>query len=71
MIYQTDRRRASVGGGFEAVRDLITTYAPLLFMDVPLLAMLFLTNFLILFGPMILLGPGRSKITSRATRTGA
>ncbi len=62
MIYQSlSGGDASVGGGLDAVLTVITTYAPIAFMYAPILVMLFLINFLILFGPMILLGAGQIK----------
>jgi ATP-dependent Zn protease len=62
MIYQSlSGGDASVGGGLDAVLTVITTYAPIAFMYAPILVMLFLINFLILFGPLILLGAGQIK----------
>jgi cell division protease FtsH len=62
MIYQSlSGGDASVGGGLDAVLTVISTYAPVAFMYAPILVMLFLINFLILFGPLILLGAGQIK----------
>ena len=51
----------SVAGGLDAVLTVVKTYAPVAFMYVPILLILFLVNFLILFGPMIILGAGQIK----------
>jgi cell division protease FtsH len=62
MVYQSfSGGDASVGGGLDAVLTVVTTYAPVAFMYAPILVMLFLINFLILFGPLIILGAGQIK----------
>jgi ATP-dependent Zn protease len=47
---------ASVSGGIDTIGDVILQYGPLVFAYLPLLVMFFFINFLILFGPMLILG---------------
>jgi ATP-dependent Zn protease len=47
---------ASVSGGIDTIGDVILQYGPLIFAYLPLLVMFFFINFLILFGPMLILG---------------
>ncbi|MGH2968199.1 MAG: AAA family ATPase, partial [Solirubrobacteraceae bacterium] len=47
---------ASVAGSIETMGDLFTAFAPLMLQYVPIISVLFLANFLILFGPLLLLG---------------
>jgi cell division protease FtsH len=62
MVYQAfSGGDASVAGGLDAVLTVVSTYAPIAFMYAPILVMLFLINFLILFGPLIVLGAGQIK----------
>ena len=46
----------SVGGSIETMGDLFTAFAPLVLQYVPIITVLFFANFLILFGPLLLLG---------------
>jgi ATP-dependent Zn protease len=46
----------SVGAGISAIGDLLSTYGPTVFAYLPILVLFFLINFLILFGPMLILG---------------
>jgi ATP-dependent Zn protease len=47
---------ASIGGSIETMGDLFAAFAPLLLQYVPIITVLFFANFLILFGPLLLLG---------------
>ena len=47
---------ASVGGSIETMGDLFAAFAPLMLQYVPIITVLFFANFLILFGPLLLLG---------------
>ncbi|HET8952382.1 MAG TPA: AAA family ATPase [Solirubrobacteraceae bacterium] len=47
---------ASVGGSIQTMGDLFAAFAPLLLQYVPIITVLFFANFLILFGPLLLLG---------------
>jgi ATP-dependent Zn protease len=46
----------SVGGSIDTMGDLFTALAPMLLQYIPIISVLFFANFLILFGPMLLLG---------------
>ena len=46
----------SVGGSIETIGDLFTAFAPMLLQYIPIITVLFFANFLILFGPLLLLG---------------
>jgi cell division protease FtsH len=46
----------SIGGSIETMGDLFAAFAPLLLQYVPIITVLFFANFLILFGPLLLLG---------------
>src|SRR5690242_3364460 len=47
---------ASVSGGIASIGDLLGRYGPTVFAYLPILVLFFLINFLILFGPMLILG---------------
>jgi SpoVK/Ycf46/Vps4 family AAA+-type ATPase len=47
---------ASIGSALSSLGDTISQYAPLLILQAPYIAILFVANFLILFGPMLVLG---------------
>jgi cell division protease FtsH len=47
---------ASVGGSIDTIGDLFTAFAPIVLQYVPIITVLFFANFLILFGPLLLLG---------------
>ena len=47
---------ASIGGSIETMGDLFAAFAPLLLQYIPIITVLFFANFLILFGPLLLLG---------------
>jgi cell division protease FtsH len=46
----------SLGGALSAIGDTFAQFAPILLVQAPYIAIIFLANFLILFGPMIVLG---------------
>jgi ATP-dependent Zn protease len=46
----------SISGAFDAIGDLLRTFGPYLAVQLPIVAIFFLANFLILFGPMLILG---------------
>jgi len=46
----------SVSGGIASIGDLLSRYGPVIFAYLPILVMFFFINFLILFGPMLILG---------------
>ena len=47
---------ASFGGSLQTMGDLFTALAPALLQYIPIMFVLFLANFLILFGPLVILG---------------
>jgi cell division protease FtsH len=47
---------ASMGGGVDAVLGVMTTYLPLIASYAPILVLFFIMNFVILLGPMLMLG---------------
>src|SRR4051812_11748802 len=47
---------SSMGGGVDAVLGVVTTYLPLLASYAPILVIFFIMNFVILLGPMLMLG---------------
>jgi ATP-dependent Zn protease len=46
----------SIAAGISSIGDLLSAYGPTLFAYLPILVLFFLINFLILFGPMLILG---------------
>jgi SpoVK/Ycf46/Vps4 family AAA+-type ATPase len=46
----------SVGSALDAIGDAFVQFAPILLVQAPYIAIIFLANFLILFGPMLMLG---------------
>ena len=46
----------SISGGIETLGDLFVAFAPLFLQYIPIISVLFFANFLILFGPLLLLG---------------
>ena len=46
----------SIGGSIDTIGDLFTALAPMLLQYIPIITVLFFANFLILFGPLLLLG---------------
>ena len=46
----------SVSGGIASIGDLLSRYGPVIFAYLPILVMFFFINFLIMFGPMLILG---------------
>jgi cell division protease FtsH len=47
---------SSVMGGLETLGDVAASFAPIMLAYLPIISILFFANFLILFGPMLLLG---------------
>src|SRR5919109_1304364 len=47
---------ASVWGGIQTIGDVAAAFAPVMLAYLPIISILFFANFLILFGPMLLLG---------------
>jgi ATP-dependent Zn protease len=47
---------ASVMGGIETILDVAAAFAPIMLAYLPIISILFFANFLILFGPMLVLG---------------
>ncbi len=52
---------SSVSGGFSTIGDLFSAFGPVLLGYLPIVFILFFANFLILFGPLLLLGAGQIK----------
>src|SRR5215210_2524070 len=52
---------SSVSGGIATIGDLFKAFGPVLLGYLPIVFILFFANFLILFGPLILLGAGQIK----------
>jgi cell division protease FtsH len=46
----------SLSGGLQTIGDIAASFAPVVFGYLPIISILFLANFLILFGPMLILG---------------
>src|SRR5215217_343922 len=62
MIYNSFANGdGSVSGGIATIGDLFTAFGPVFLGYLPIVFILFFANFLILFGPLLLLGAGQIK----------
>jgi ATP-dependent Zn protease len=62
MIYNSfSGGDSSVSGGLSTIGDLFSAFGPVLLGYLPIVFILFFANFLILFGPLLLLGAGQIK----------